>query len=352
MPVFFRLILLFLAMVSLRPAFAADYTPDADLQSYVWEYPMVRFNYYGYKAGVETLFRAYEHTSDKSLKPGEHGVVGIKIYTASGPGMRTPPNLVRAVVACLEERGFDRKKLFLIDSNAERLRESGYLPRRDTSPNEFEGIPVYALDSGDYYDKEWSYDSNLPSRERVAMAASNSRFSYEDDPEERKSYLAYPLISQVDFWINLPMASDNKALGISGALANATLWNISNNTRFLASPANAPVAVAEIAAIPELRETWVFTLQTLERYQFMGGPRFNSLYTGQEPKLWLSANPVAIDYLMWRRIYNGRARERFPVPDRDPQLFEYAQAVGLGNYKLDQLKLVRLQKAEGSDSSD
>ncbi len=349
MPVFSRLILLSLVIVLLRPAFGADYTPDSDLQSYVWEYPMKSFNYYGYLAGVETLVRTYEDTSGNKLQPGEHGVVGIKIYTSSGPGLRTPPNLIRAVVTALEQRGFDRKNIFLLDLNSERLRDCGFLPRRENQPKEFEGIPVYALDSGEYYNKEWFYDSNLPSRERVAMAAANSRFSYEDDPEERKSYLAYPLISQVDFWINLPMAADNKALGISGALANATLWNISNNTRFFASPANAPVATAEIAAIPELRETWIFTLQTLERYQFMGGPRFDSLYTGQEPKLWLSANPVAIDYLMWRRIYNGRARERFPVPERDPQLFEYAQAVGLGNYKLEDLKLVRLQKADGSN---
>ncbi|MDP0497057.1 MAG: DUF362 domain-containing protein [Verrucomicrobiota bacterium JB024] len=348
MPGFSRLILLLTALVLLRPAFGADYTPSADLQSYVWEYPMTRFNYFGYHAGVETLFRAYERTSDAKLAPGEHGVVGIKIYTSSGPGLRTPPNLVRAVVACLEERGFKRENLFLLDANSERLRESGYLPRRDNTPAEFEGIPVYALDTGEYYDKEWFYDSNLPSRERIAMAAANSRFSFESDPDERKSFLAYPLIHQVDFWINLPMASDDKALGISGALANATLWNISNNMRFFSSPANAPVATAEIAAIPELRETWIFTLQTLERYQFMGGPRFNSLYTAQEPKLWLSANPVAIDYLMWRRIFNGRVREHFPVPEREPQVFEYAQAVGLGNYKLDQLKLVRLEKSDDS----
>ncbi|QYY35580.1 hypothetical protein [Ruficoccus sp. ZRK36] len=335
-----------MVFVLLRPAVGADYTPDEQLQSYVWEYPMKSFNYYGYRAGVETLFRAYERTGDKKIEPGEKGVVGIKIYTSSGPGLRTPKNLVRAVVTALEERGFKKENLFLLDANSERLRDSGYLPRRDNLPSEFEGIPVYALDTGDYYNQDWFYDSNLPSRERVAMASSNSRFDYQSDPEERKSYLAYPLVSQVDFWINLPMTSDDKALGISGALANATLWNISNNMRFFASPANAPVAAAEIAAIPELRETWIFTIQTLERYQYMGGPRFDSLYTEQEPKLWLSANPVAIDYLMWRRIYNGRVRERFPVPERDPQLFEYAQAVGLGNYQLDQLKLVRLEKAD------
>lgn len=346
MPGLARIFLVAITFMTATVATAADYTPSEEVKSYVWEYPMTSFAFRGYYAGVETLFRAYERASDRKLTPGEKGVVGIKIYTASGPGLRTPPNLVRAVAAALEERGFKRENLFLIDRNEQRLRESGYLPRRKKDPQEFEGIPVYALDTDKYYNDQWFYDSNLPSRERIAQTLANARFNYEANPEERKSFLAYPLVSQVDFWINLPMAMDNNALGISGALANATLWNISNNTRFFASPANAPVATAEIAAIPELRETWVFTLQTLERYQYMGGPRFNSLFTRQEPKLWLSANPVAIDYLMWRRIYNNRVAENFPVPERDPQLFEYTQAIGLGNYQLEDLKLIRVQKPD------
>ncbi len=354
MPVFTRIAFFLAAMCTLSAQTEVtetqmDFTASPELQAYVWEYPMERFNYHGYYAGVKTLLLAFEKQSGFKLQPGPRGKVGLKIYTGSGPGLRTPHNLVRAVVAILEERGFDRSDIFLIDTNTQRLRDSGYLPRGIDAPQEFEGIPVYALDSGKFYDSAWFYDSNLPSREKLAQTISNSQFNYESDPEERKSFLAYPLIADVDFWINLPMASDSNSLGISGALANATLWNISNNTRFFASPGNAPVATAEIAAIPEVRETWVCTIQSLERYQFIGGPRFNSLYTKQEPKLWLSANPVAIDYLMWRRIHNGRAYEGFPVSERDPQVFEYAQAVGLGNYKLEELKLLRLQPTDSDD---
>ena len=43
-----------------------------------------------------------------------------------------------------------------------------------------------------------------------------------------------------------------------------------------------------MSAIPELRQTWLFTIASLEHYQFIGGPFFNSLYTRSEPIVWLS----------------------------------------------------------------
>ena len=313
-----------------------------ELKAYVWEYPLQDFGLKDYQAGVESLFRVYEMATGKRLKVSEGRKVGIKIYTNSGPGLATPKNLVRAVIGSLIARGIKADSIFILDSSASMLQKSGYLPIEKEAATQFEGVPVYALDSGNYYNKDWYYDSNLPSRERLAQAIANYRMSYEPDPDERKSFLPGPLVLETDFWINLPMVSDSPALGVSGAIGNATIWNVSNSSRFLSSPANAPVAAAEIAGIPELQSGWIFTIMTLEQYQYMGGSRFNSMYTEQEKKLWMSANPVALDYLMWLRIQRLKESQRFAAADADAPIFEYAKSVGLGNYKVEELKLRRL----------
>lgn len=337
-------------MLLVSPLWAQQsYRPSAKDKQFVWEYPLKGFSEADYAAGVESLIAHWESSTEKKLTPGEKARVGLKVYTESGPGLMTPLHLTEAVIESLEKRGFSRSQMFIIDGSEARLRQCGYLPqRRGMGDETFEDVPVYALDADESLtDEQWFYDSNLPSRERMAKAISAGRgFSFEEDPDDRKSFLPAKLFLETDFWINLPMVADNEALGVSGALANATLWNITNNQRFFLSPANAPVATAEIAAIPELNEKWVFTILSLERYQFLGGPRFNALYTEREKKLWLSPNPIAIDYLMWRKIVKGKRGANYEVERGEPPLFEYASTIGLGPYKLNELKLRRLAPAD------
>jgi hypothetical protein len=86
-----------------------------------------------------------------------------------------------------------------------------------------------------------------------------------------------------------------------------------------------------MAAIPELRETWRFTIVSLESYQYIGGPLFHSLYTVSEPRLWLSADPVLLDALMLDRINAARKHAQFvPIMGDDRRLLEYCERLGVG----------------------
>ncbi len=259
--------------------------------------------------------------------------------------MATPVPLVKAVISALVRRGFENKNIFLVGLNALRLRMTGYLPSLVSGTTPFNGNPVYVLESGRFYDPVWFYDSPLPQRfdpifaEKQTEGVSNTSTKDED----RKSFLATPLFLDADFWINLPVYTDHPTLGVNGSLVNATLWNASNTARFFRSPANAPAAVAEMSAIPELRQTWMFTLASLEHYQFIGGPFFNSLYSNSEPLMWLSTDPVILDSLVRDRMNALRKKGGFIDISEEIRTLEFAESLGVGSTKTKTVKIIPLE---------
>ncbi len=310
----------------------------------VWEARLPGFDDASYEEKVELLIARFEQSSGRKLAPGPKGKVGLKIYTDSGPGIATPVALVKAVMTALERRGFDRENIFLVGLNALRLRMTGYLPSLVSGETPFRGNPVYVLESGRYYDPVWFYDSPLPQRFDPIFAAQQTQ----DVPntstmeQDRKSFLATPLFLDADFWINLPVYTDHPTLAVNGALVNATLWNASNTARFFRSPANAPAAVAEMSAIPELRETWVFSIASLENFQFIGGPFFNSLYTVSEPIVLLSRDPVMMDALMRDRMNRLRRELGFAAIDEEIRTLEFAETLGVGSTRTKNARIIRV----------
>jgi hypothetical protein len=311
----------------------------------VWQTKLPAFDDAAYEKQVERMMVAYEEATGRRLAPGPKKKVGLKIYADSGPGLATPVPLVKAVLTALKRRGFEHSNIFLVGLNALRLRMTGYLPSLGSGQTPFFGNPVYVLESGRYYDPVWFYDSPLPQRFDPIFAEQQtsgvSATSSKD--EDRKSFLATPLFLDADFWINLPVYTDHATLGVNGALVNATLWNASNTARFFRSAGNAPAAVAEMSAIPELRETWVFTIASLQHYQFIGGPFFNSLYTISEPLIWLSRDPVLMDSLARDRINYHRRRNGFEPIDEEIRTLEFAEALGVGSTRTKAAKIIVIE---------
>jgi hypothetical protein len=329
--------LLSFAFLALAPAAAwaqtSSASPSKGSRDPVWEARLSRFDQVNYDKAVEDLISAFERSSGHRLVPGLKKKVGLKVYTDSGPGLATPVPLVKAVIAALERRGFENKNIFLVVLNSLRARMTGYLPSLVTGKTPFEGNPIYVLESGRFYDPIWFYDSPLPEAFDPVFAKSQTKDDNNNTSkdEDRKSFLDTILFLEADFWINLPVYTDHPVLGVNGALVNATLWNASNTARFFRSPANAPAAVAEMSAIPELRQTWVCTIASLEEYQFIGGPYFNSLYTVSEPRVWLSNDPVILDSLMRDRIDLWRRKEGFDPISDDIRTLEDAELLGVGS---------------------
>lgn len=312
----------------------------------VWETKLPEFSEQAYARKVEELLVSFEAATGRRLVPGEKKKVGLKIYADSGPGMATPVPLVKAVIAALERRGFKAQDIFLVGLNQLRLRMTGYLPSLVTGKSPFPDQQIYVLESGRFYDPVWFYDSPLPQRFDPIFIESQTRDvpNTSTKDEDRKSFLATPLFLNADFWINLPVYTDHPMLGVNGALVNATLWNASNTARFFRSPANAPAAVAEMSAIPELRQTWACTIVSLQHYQYIGGPFFNSLYSASEPLLWLSRDPVLLDSLMLERINHLRKLTGFNPVSEEIRTLEFAELLGVGSTRTNTERMVRVDE--------
>lgn len=324
----------------LIPNLLADSLPQRGPLGLVWEANLApQTDYY---TEVEALLAVYESSTGNSLAPEKRGKVGLKVNARGGRGLATPRALIRAVIRSLEARGFERENILIVDYSGHQLRSAGIMPPLSGNDFQFDGAQVLALDSGNFYDADWFYDSPLPpafQQEPQLLIDGGRRNSLSEGMEERKSYLPEPLLFEVDFWLNLAVGVDDPALGIDGALANATLWNVSNSRRFLVNQATASAAVAEIAAIPELAERLVLNFVSLEAYQFIGGPFFNAIYTRSEPRLWMSSDPVALDRLLYDRINTLRRLEGFPEIDPMPRQLPFAASLGLGEFERSKIRI-------------
>ncbi len=316
----------------------------------VWEYAMKNFELRSYQTAVDTLFDEWEKNTGEAIEPGDKSKVGLKVYSASGPGLSTSKDLVRAVIGTLVDRGYAPSDIFLVDVNQAWLRACGFLPALSEGGSTFFGHEVKTINSGEMFSEIWYYDSPVPPREHYLPGITPMvQELVEDDPdsgpklpEDRKSFIPATLVEDVDFWINLPAVSDHEVLALNGALVNATLWNASNTLRFFHSPSNAPVAIAEMAAIPEFLETWGLNIVSLEKFQFIGGPQFNSLYAVSEKFLVMSADAVSVDAYMVSKMNSWRELYGFPLIPEDLPMLIYAQQLGVGDRNLDPSRIIAL----------
>ncbi len=303
----------------------------------VFECRVPDFSTNTYSRAISGLFKAYENKSGVKIQKGKKGKVGLKVYTNSGPGLSTSLALVDAVIEQLLKRGYEKSDITIVDMSRRKLRESRFLPKlsaiRAGTADNYKGVNVVDIDSNKFFSKQWYYDNPLTPK---SVRGATVQDLY--DPELRKSYLPVPLFLTVDFWINLPVITDMEGLGVCAALGNTSIWNMSNNERFLKQPSNASMAAAEVCAIPELRNSNIFTILSFEKGQFVGGAVFNSRCTFSEKIILLSENPVALDYISWITLNKYRRSFGFAPIDPMPPLLNYAKELKIGDWNMRKIK--------------
>lgn len=286
-----------------------------------WEKSIPDFSSSSYKQAVNNLFYEMEKVDPDRFLPKEFQRVGLKVSTQMGAGLSTPLELTRAVIAFLEKRGFERENIFIIDQEAHRLRDAGYLPLLSLKSDLFERVPVLALSDANFFDQNWFYESPLPPPNNAVDYLSNTSPNTPLSNENRKSFIAAPLMFGLDFWINLPVLFDSPALYMRGAAVNSSLHLINNADRFFKSSVNGSVAVVEIKNIPELRNKLAANIISLEKYQYIGGPIFDSNFCVSENLILGSFDTLSLDKILFDKLNSQRALHGFPVFKSFPEYF-------------------------------
>ena len=91
------------------------------------------------------------------------------------------------------------------------------------------------------------------------------------------------------------------------------------------------MAAAEICAVPEMRDGYLFTIMTFEKVQYAGGAIFNSGATGTEHFIMLSSDIAALDYIAWETVNKYRAGAGFPLISPVPPVLDYCFQLKLGS---------------------
>ena len=291
-----------------------------------------------YAGAVEKLLAEHEARTGVPLRPSSLRKCGLKVSSESGVGLCTPKPLVRAVGAALLRRGFARDAVIICDGRQESMRACGFLPPLSKDEARFEGYPAQAWDQ---LAPGWAGDARLRYENQVMPSPGTPNVPWGNP---RISILPKTLFDDVDFWINLPVLSDSKSLGVHGALAAASLGNMVNAERFLDMPSNAAKAAIEVCAIPGLTRRQALTILSLERYQVLGGPTYDAGWVSSDKVMLASANPVILDFVGLQKINAGRAARQIARIHPEPPIFSLANdgEIRLGTCRPDEITLVRL----------
>ena len=292
-------------------------------------------------------------------------VVGIKMTTQAGPLLSTHRAVVQAVCDGLHAAGLDDSHILLWDKQAETMRAAGYVPRLGSS---FQvGITSVFPDTG--YDPNVTYKNNdigqliwgdfgfvrnsdsigaeLGNQKPYRDSEGNGDANSAPDPVNgaQTSNLSHyaRLVSEIcTKIINIPALTDNREIGISGCLGSLALGSVDNNRRFTGEPSYGDPAIAEILSPAFFRRKVVVHILDALIPEYAGGPFSNPVCTQPIGAIYVSRDPVAIDWLVRPRLERWRVAAKIDPIGRTADHIEGAALANLGTDDPSRIQLIHL----------
>ncbi|MRR23307.1 DUF362 domain-containing protein, partial [bacterium] len=261
-----------------------------------------------------------ELTGEKKLKkawrkfvaPGER--IGLKVNPVAGKSLSTSHEVVRAVIAQLEESGIQRSQLTIWDRREFELTDVGF-----TAEN-YPGIRIVGTEQMDkdglYYGKDGKlYGEHMIDRDWYYWADVEGEYDEYTMPYMvnggKYSYFTKIVTQELDKIINIPILK-NAGMTVTLALKNLAFGAVSNTGRLHAKLWNE--TCAQVCAFAPVRDKVVLNIVDGIKGCFNGGPGANPQFFCDYHTIMTGTDPVAVDRIGYdivlaKRIAEGLQKE-------------------------------------------
>jgi len=264
------------------------------------------------------------------VSPGER--IGLKVNPVAGKSLSTSHEVVRSVIAQLEESGISRSQLTIWDRREFEMTEAGF-----TEEN-YPGIRIVGTEQMDkdglFYGKDGLlYGDHMIDRDWYYWADVEGEYDEYTIPyminEGKYSYFTKIVTQDLDKIINLPILK-NAGVTVTLALKNLAFGSVSNTGRLHAQLWND--TCAQVCAFAPIRDKVVLNIVDGIKGCFNGGPGANPQFFCDYNTIIAGSDPVAVDRIGYeivlaKRIAEGLQKEGVPTA---LAFMQQAEELGLG----------------------
>jgi hypothetical protein len=283
-------------------------------------------------AGIKALTGEKDKAAAWRHFVSSNDVVGIKINTQSGPLQSTRAAVVDSIVNGLCAAGVAATNIYVFDRDPLQMRAAGYLNANPTHSTQM----VSVID-GSGWDPNVYFQSNLAGK----LIWGDLLFGQQEGEDiSKRSHLPKLVTQTITKLINVPVLQDHDACGLEGCLYNLSLGMVDNTRRFESMGQHGDPMIAQICAMPPVREKLVLNIMDGLVAGYAGGPNFKPQYSWNDGALYFSADPVAIDSLCVVALDAKRRQAKVPAIGSRASHIATAAHLGLGENERAKIELI------------
>ncbi len=211
-------------------------------------------------------------------------IIGIKINGLGGRGISSHAVLVHAICERLQQSGVPAANIIVWDRNARDLRACGMTISTDAGR-----IRCYGSDTAGYEDQE------------TACGSASLR-------------LSKILTRQCDMVISVPILKDHNMSGLTFTMKN--MYGVIDKP-FRLHGNNCNPGIADLNALPVIRDKVSFTIGDALTSVYEGGPGFQPQYLWHPGTLIVGHDRVAVDSTAWQILDRKRVQAGLPTLKAD-----------------------------------